>query len=83
MSNYLRETTPQFSSSDEKISYLEQKILFLLAHAEQLADRNITENLLNMNIQLKELQDMKNSKSWRITRPLREFNRILKIWRVR
>ena len=72
---------PEFDSKSDEIAYLQNKITFLLSHSQHLADREI--NITNKhkhkqpNNQLKELRDIKNSRSWRITLPLRKANRIL------
>ena len=67
---------PEFRSLREENEYLREKIEFLLSHAESLAKGQIEYTHVQPNTQLKELRDIKNSRSWRITRPLREANRI-------
>ena len=70
-----------FSSLIEENEYLKRKINFLLLHAEQLADRDMVQGMENLNFQLIELRDIKNSKSWKLTRPLRKLSRIIQKFR--
>ena len=74
---------PVFKSKEDEIDYLKRKISFLLDHSEKLADRSSKISCDHNISQLKELQDIKNSRSWRITLPLREASRLLKMIRNR
>lgn len=69
---------PQFPTRDEEIAYLKRKIDFLYSHAEQLAYRQVIDKTAQYTFQLKELKEIKNSRSWRITRPLRKANSLLR-----
>jgi hypothetical protein len=76
MPNKCKIYKPEFRSLREENEYLSGKIEFLLSHAESLAKGQIEYTHVQPNTQLKELRDIKNSRSWRITRPLREASRI-------
>ncbi len=70
---------PPFSSPEEEISYLKRKISFLLQHIETLADYEIDlHQPARIDDQLTELRNIQNSRSWRITRPLRELSGIMR-----
>jgi hypothetical protein len=69
--------THYFTSSEEEVAYLKRKVFFLLSRVEQLADSGMAQSAATLSCQLKELRDIKNSISWRITRPLRELNRFI------
>lgn len=70
-----------FGSLEQEIQYLNRKISFLLSHAEILASDNEMFKKEELALQIKELRDIKNSRSWKITRPLRQLNRIFKLFK--
>lgn len=73
---------PIFSNHEQEIAYLKRKIDFLIVHAEKLADLHTASRESQVGSDLLELRNMKTSLSWRITRPLREINRLLKSARL-
>lgn len=64
----------EFSSIQDELNYLRKKVAFLEAHAVGLVDLSTPFREHFTNSQLKELSDIKCSRSWRITRPLRQFS---------
>lgn len=85
MQNKYKTYKPEFISLSEENEYLKEKIKFLLSHAEYLAKGYIENTHAQPSAQLKELRDIKNSRSWKITRHLRQINyifqRLLNKWR--
>ncbi len=65
----------EFSTPEEEIAYLRNKVAYLEKHAMELADFRSFEKTHYQHAQLQELLDIKNSRSWKITRPLREVGR--------
>lgn len=70
---------PVFSSLNDENAYLRAKIEFLLSHSEYLARGLTLDPRSQSTVELKELRDIKNSRSWRITRPLREASRLIQL----
>lgn len=65
---------PEFSSAAETEAYLKRKVSFLLEHAAALAAKPDLLTSEEIRPQLTELEAMKASLSWRLTKPLRDMN---------
>lgn len=70
--------TPKFSSSSDEIEYLRNKVGFLLKISREFADSEYFINEKLIDGALYELQNIKNSRSWIITKPLRDYNKFVK-----
>lgn len=67
-----------FASLEEENLYLRKKLVFLIKHSIYLADREEQSNNIQIDYQIQELRDIKNSRSWKITLPLRLLSKRLK-----
>ena len=78
---------PRFETSEEEIEYLRKKVDFLSKHAQSLADWEHRVGELAAEQKLGELEAMKQTWSWGITKPLRDARRsaraIRSWWRAR
>lgn len=73
---------PTFPSPEAEIAYLREKVAYLVEHAHLLADADVMAGSEKTKEDLIELHQIKNSRSWKITKPLREMSRIAQAFRT-
>ncbi|EGR1088996.1 hypothetical protein [Vibrio cholerae] len=73
-----RNNIHEFSSLEEENLYLRKKLDFLIEHSKYLADKEQQAHTFHLERQIQELRDIKNSRSWKITFPLRLLSKRLK-----
>jgi len=66
--------SPAFKTPEDEVAYLKDKVSFLIEHAHMLADMDLIKQVDSVKVDLIELQNIKNSKSWRLTKPLRDLS---------
>lgn len=71
---------PTFGSPQEEIAYLKKRVSFLQDHAVSSLDKVLAGRIdkRSLEFQLRELQAMRDSLSWKLTRPLRVGNAFFK-----